>query len=76
MREHSGDDPASTNTQDPTLKDNEGRGGPGERDAAVANAADTIGQAGEPGAQRSPSDRGRGETADAENSAPIDISQA
>lgn len=63
MRNNSGHDVNSNNDRDPTLKDNEGRGGPGARDQRVDReesdqvAADRAPAEG----QRSPSGRGRGE---------------
>lgn len=75
MRDNSGQGDAGTNTRDPSLDEN--TGGTGSRGGDFTEGADfDLGRSGEPGAKQSPSDRGRGETADAENGAPIDISQA
>lgn len=72
MRDNSGQGDASTNTGDPTLKDNEGRGGTGNRPGdQIDGASFDIGQ--DKGEKLSPSDRGRGETAAGEGEAPVDL---
>jgi hypothetical protein len=75
MRDNSGRGDSASNSGDPTL--DEHTGGPGERAGDFTEGAPfDFGHSEQPGGQRSPSARGRGETADAENGAPIDISQA
>jgi hypothetical protein len=75
MRDNSGKGEAASQTRDPTLDENSG--GTGDRGGDFSEGAGfNLGRSEEPGAKHSPSDRGRGETADAQNGAPIDISQA
>ena len=66
MREHSGTDEKHNNVGDPTLKEREGQGGPGRRTGDFTEGAsfEVAADHDQPGGQRSPSARGRGETPD------------
>ncbi|UIJ45113.1 hypothetical protein LZK98_19035 [Sphingomonas cannabina] len=68
MRDNSGQGKASTNSRDPTLRDNEGRSGtdrPGDR---TDGAAFDLGHK----PAKSPSDRRRGELSDQDATPPVD----
>ena len=74
MRENSGNGDAGTNTQDPTLKDHEGNGGPGERKGDFTEGApfNVAGNTEETNENASPSDRRRGEVSGNDAASPID----
>lgn len=68
MRNHSGTDGANNNSGDPTLKEHAGQGGP----ATVEDDSFEVAADKEPGGDRSPSGRGRGEAASAADVVPSD----
>lgn len=71
MRNHSGHD-NSNNDGDKTLKDHAGQGGPGERGGDFTEGApfEVAADHDQPGGERSPAKRGRGETSDADAALP------
>lgn len=64
MRNNSGHDVNSNGNLDPTLKERAGQGGPGERpgDLTEGESFEVAADRDQPGGERSPSARGRGET--------------
>jgi len=68
MRENSGQGKASTNTRDPTLKDNEGRGGTDRPGDQTEGAAFDFGRK----TAKSPEVRRRGELSDQDAAPPAD----
>lgn len=68
MRNHSGTDGASNNSGDPTLKEHAVQGGP----ATVTDDSSQVAADKEPGGDRSPSSRGRGEASSTADVVPSD----
>lgn len=75
MRSNSGSGKSKNNLHDPTVRDNEGKGGTGRegQDFTEGSAFDIGGNAKVRGEKPSPSDRGRGETSSTEPGAPVDV---
>ncbi len=74
MRDNSGQGESASNTRDPTLDEN--KRGTGDRPGDQTEGADfDLGRSGEAGSKQSPSDRGRGETADGGRGSPVDLNR-